>query len=245
MTDETTETTDTAETTPDAPDTASESTTNTSLLGQQSEAERPNWLPEKFKSGEALAESYSHLEKKLGNFTGAPDAYELPQIEGIEIDNEGELYKHISGFCKENNVNQDMFNNLVETYFSHQEVSQEVQLKAELDSLGSNASSRLASVEQYLKNTFPDDFQALAGLVTSANSVKLMERMIAANAPAKLPFEGGESASGMTEAKLQELMYAKDDNGNLKRSVDPAYNKMVQSELNKFYGEQPVQKQVG
>lgn len=240
----------TEETTDDATTTESESasteeTTTASLLDQTVQDERPAWLPEKFKSGEALANSYSELEKKLGAFTGSPETYELPSIEGIEIDAEGELYKHISGFCKDNNVNQDMFNSLVETYFSHAEVSQEQQLKAEIESLGPNANSRLQEVEQYLKNQFPDDFNELAGMVTSANAVKLMERMIAASAPAKLPFEGGESASGMTETKLNELMYAKDDNGNLKRSVDPAYNKMVQDELNRFYGDQPAQTRVG
>lgn len=238
MTDETTETT--------AEDAAPETETTGSLLNQTETTEaRPDWLPEKFKSGAALAESYSHLEKKLGAFTGAPESYTIPEIDGVEIDADSELYKHISGFCSENNVNQDMFNNLVETYFSHQEVSQEAQIKAELETLGPNANSRLQSVEQYLRNQFPDDFEEISGLVTSANAVKLMERMIQKTAPAKLPFEGGESATGMTVEKLNELMYAKDNNGNLKRSTDPEYNRMVTRELNNFYGDKPTQQQVG
>jgi len=46
-------------------------------LGADNTAEeRPEWLPQKFKTGEDLAKSYGELEKKIGAYTGAPEAYD-------------------------------------------------------------------------------------------------------------------------------------------------------------------------
>ena len=35
-------------------------------LNDPSQGDRPDWLPEKFKNAEQMAEAYGHLEKKLG-----------------------------------------------------------------------------------------------------------------------------------------------------------------------------------
>ena len=37
-------------------------------------AQRPDWLPEKFKDAEQMAEAYAHLEKKLGGEEPAEQA---------------------------------------------------------------------------------------------------------------------------------------------------------------------------
>lgn len=44
------------------------------------------WLPEKFKTPEALVQSYTELEKKLTSMTRAPEAYELKIPDDVEVD---------------------------------------------------------------------------------------------------------------------------------------------------------------
>ena len=44
--------------------------------------QRPDWLPEKFKNAEQMAEAYSNLEKKLGS--GEQEQQEEPQEEYVE-----------------------------------------------------------------------------------------------------------------------------------------------------------------
>lgn len=51
----------------------------------ESVEERPEWLPEKFKSAEDLAKAYSELEKKLGSKTA-----EIPPKEGAEASTEAQ-----------------------------------------------------------------------------------------------------------------------------------------------------------
>jgi hypothetical protein len=46
----------------------------------KTDASRPAWLPEKFKSAEDLAKSYTELEKKLGS-SGAPKKADEPVVE--------------------------------------------------------------------------------------------------------------------------------------------------------------------
>ena len=47
------------------------------LVEQTEQAERPDWLPEKFQSAEDMAKAYSELESKLGS-KNEPDPPEAP-----------------------------------------------------------------------------------------------------------------------------------------------------------------------
>ena len=52
------------------------------------DAERPQWLPEKFKTPEDFAKSYSELEKKIGSVEKAPDEYDYGFVKdmGLQMD---------------------------------------------------------------------------------------------------------------------------------------------------------------
>ena len=53
--------------------------------GEEQQVERPEWLPEKFKSPEDMAQAYSELEKKMGQGTTEEQAAETTE------DNEGDV----------------------------------------------------------------------------------------------------------------------------------------------------------
>ena len=69
------------------PDEAAEAvgTISEEQAGEEQEVERPEWLPEKFKSPEDMAQAYSELEKKMGQGTTEEQTAETTE------DNEGDV----------------------------------------------------------------------------------------------------------------------------------------------------------
>jgi hypothetical protein len=69
------------------PDEAAEAvgTVSEEQTGEEQQVERPEWLPEKFKSPEDMAQAYSELEKKMGQGTTEEQTAETTE------DNEGDV----------------------------------------------------------------------------------------------------------------------------------------------------------
>jgi hypothetical protein len=69
------------------PDDAAEAvgTISEEQAGEEQQVERPDWLPEKFKSPEDMAQAYSELEKKMGQGTNEEQPAETTE------DNEGDV----------------------------------------------------------------------------------------------------------------------------------------------------------
>ena len=98
--------------------------------------ERPEWLPEKYKTGEDLAKAYSELSSKLGSkeedirnslleelqqeaFSNRPESagdYELPDIIDAEASVDNELLKWWSEHAFENGFSQEEFQQGIEMY---------------------------------------------------------------------------------------------------------------------------------
>ena len=52
-----------------------------SIPAEEQSSDRPEWLPEKFKSPADLAEAYNNLESKLGSNTDTGETEDLPPTE--------------------------------------------------------------------------------------------------------------------------------------------------------------------
>ena len=72
------------------PDDAAEAvgTISEEQAGEEQQVERPDWLPEKFKSPEDMAQAYSELEKKMGQGTNEEQPAETTE------ENEGDVQDH-------------------------------------------------------------------------------------------------------------------------------------------------------
>lgn len=68
-----------------APEVAPEVAPGVERMGEDAPTERPEWLPEKFKSPEAMAAAYRELEKAYHSKTLAPEEYQLELPEGLEL----------------------------------------------------------------------------------------------------------------------------------------------------------------
>ena len=203
--------------------------------GIKGAGETPEWYKsDKYQSVAEQAKAYTELEKKFGGFRGAPkDGYTVP--EGIESDDA--LLTELTDFAKDTNMSDEAFGRAWELLSAQEQAVEEVSQEMEMQKLGDNATQRLKTVEGFLKNNLDaETYSAAQELVTTADSVALIEMIVKATMPAKLPIEGGEHPQGLTWADVEAEMFRKDEKGNLLRSVDINHERKVQQMMASFGG---------
>jgi len=203
--------------------------------GIKGAGETPEWYKsDKYQSVAEQAKAYTELEKKFGGFKGAPkDGYTAP--EGIESDDA--LLTELTEFAKDTNMSDEAFGRAWELLSAQEQAVEEVTQEMEMQKLGDNATQRLKTVEGFLKNNLDaDTYSAAQELVTTADSVALIEMIVKATMPSKLPIEGGEHPQGLTWSDVEAEMFRKDDKGNLLRSVDINHERKVQQMMASFGG---------
>ena len=203
--------------------------------GIKGAGETPEWYKsDKYQSVAEQAKAYTELEKKFGGFKGAPkDGYTAP--EGIESDDA--LLSELTEFAKDTNMSDEAFGRAWELLSAQEQAVEEVSQEMEMQKLGDNATQRLKTVEGFLKNNLDaDTYSAAQELVTTADSVALIEMIVKATMPAKLPIEGGEHPQGLTWADVEAEMFRKDEKGNLLRSTDINHERKVQQMMASFGG---------
>lgn len=216
-------------------------------LAEGIKGEKPEWFKgDKYKTVAEQAKAYTELEKKFGAFKGAPESYEIPEIEGVEIPSDDPLVETYTEWAKSKNMDQESFAEGLEMLTSYVQQSDSIDRQAEIEKLGPQASQMIQQAGRFLENHFEgDELKRAQDALTTADSVWLVNKMIGATAPQKLPSEGGHNPDGLTAESLREMSMKKNEAGQLLRSVDPEYNKKVQAMYDKFYGDQPQQQFVG
>lgn len=203
--------------------------------GIKGAGETPEWYKsDKYQSVAEQAKAYTELEKKFGGFKGAPkDGYTAP--EGIESDDA--LLSELTEFAKDTNMSDEAFGRAWELLSAQEQAVEEVSQEMEMQKLGDNATQRIKNVEGFLKNNLdPDTYTQVQDLVTTADSIQLIEAIVKATVPAKLPIEGGEHPQGLTWSDVEAEMFKRHENGQFLRSVDPNHEAKVQKLLASFGG---------
>ena len=206
--------------------------------------DQPEWYKaDKYKSVAEQAKAYTELEKKFGGFTGAPkDGYSI--VEGVEQDDS--LWQELVSFGERTNMSQSALNDAWEILTAQEQAVEEVSMEMELQKLGDNAVERVKVVEQYMKNNLDSDtYERVRYGVNSAESIELVEALIKATAPAKLPIDGHIEPGGITWEDIEAEMFKKHENGQLLRSVDQNHERKIQRMMQEFGGDRPYQRTVG
>ena len=201
--------------------------------GIKGTGDAPEWLnTEKYKSVAEQAKGYAELSKRFGGFKGAPkDGYTPP--EGVEADDA--LYQELEAFATKTNMNGDAFQEAWELLSTQGEVAEEYNQEVELSKLGDNAQERIKTVEGFMKNNLDaDTYEQARSLVTNADTIELVELLVKATAPTKLPLEGGTHPQGLTWSDVEHEMFKKDDNGNLLRSTNSGHEQKIQKMMATF-----------
>lgn len=207
-----------------------EATVTDTVTGQETVTTYANG---KYNSVTALEEGYTNLQKKLGSFTGAPEAYEVN--EGIDYNPDHPLFEELQKYGKENNLNNDGYNALVDVLIKN-DIARQEEIKQQRDevieALGENGQARIQNIDDYL-NANAQLSEDQVALIEQAKGlpggVELLETFIEmgkSSTPAAP--EHVEVRQEFTREKLNEMQFAKDEFGNRKMSSDPAYRKKVE-----------------
>ena len=136
---------------------------------------RPEWLPEKFKTGNDLATSYKELETKLGGSFGAPDEYKW-NGSGDEPDGV-KLFKQVA---KEQNLSQGSFDKMVGSYLEKESAILEVQSKQLEETRKTIGDDRISRLKNQLEglNFAPEELVILDKFATGVNEFQLIENFV-------------------------------------------------------------------
>lgn len=216
------------------------------VVAEDSQPERPEWLPEKYNTGEDLAKAYKELESKLGTkeedirskiieeiqteaFSERPESagdYQLPDIVNEEMAVDNELLKWWADHSYENGFSQEEFNKGIEMY-AQAIGSQEPDLDAEAAKLGDNANDRIQAASMFANKFFPAEaIPAVERMCESHEGILALEAVMEAMKDGSFTAETQPSA-GQSEADLREMMndprYYKDRDPHFVKQVTEGF----------------------
>ena len=220
------------------------------VVAEDAAPERPEWLPEKYKSGEDLAKAYKELESKLGtkdedfrskikeemsseSLKDRPKTageYQLPDSVDTEGSVDSELLQWWSEHSFENGYGQDKFEKGIEMYAQALSGS-EPDLEAEAAQLGENANDRIQAASMFATKFFPEKaMPAIERMCESHEGIIALEAIQEALKDGS--FSGSaDSVSGTSEDDLREMM----QDPRYWSKNDPAYVKKVEAGFKKLY----------
>ncbi len=225
-----------ASTAPAAETTSTETQTTETVVtdnGQDTGTE-VSYANGKYKSVSDLENGYVEAQKfissKLGGFTGAPEAYDLP--EGVESTSRIEALQE---WGKENQLSNEALQSIIQMDMEATQKANEAYVAEQKEMLGKDAETRLDNLSDWAKaNIGEDNMDAFNAMITSAKSVELMEglmKKMQGTAPAQ-----AQPQQTVTKEQLNEMRFAIDKNsGERKMSVDPAYRAKVEKLEEEFY----------
>lgn len=198
------------------------------------------------------AKAYGELQKRFGGFTGAPESYELNLDEaaqelGVEMDMDSPIFAEMSEVAKELNMSNDAFNKFSEVMVKNalaEKMADEQRMVDEINSMN-NANDRLSHINGFLEsNLSPEAAEALQEMPQSAAQIEAIEQLIGlvrggSNAPQEA------NTVNVSDEELQTMQFAKDEFGNRRLAVDPAFRAEYQRKLNMKHGTNPHRQQIG
>ena len=214
--------------------------------------ERPEWLPEKFKSAEDMAQAYAELEKRMGQGTKEVEETEQPEEQQTDDDNKEEA----------GNYNEAVVEASKEFFENDGKLSEDTYKKLEgiglprdlVDSYAAGQQALLQSEEAQIKGVAGDNYDAMAEWANEhlpQEEIDAFDEAVTSGtvSQAKLAVQGlyarYQNATGATQPKLvqgavsgsstmpfksmQELARAQSDPRY--RSGDKAYHQEIDRRL--------------
>jgi len=239
------------------PDEAAEAvgTVSEEQAGEEQQVERPEWLPEKFKSPEDMAQAYSELEKKMGQGTteeqtaettednegdvqdDKPDDNENADYNAVVVDASKEFFENdgqLSEETYEKLAKAGLPKELVDSYAA----GQQALLQSEEGEIKSVANGQFDAMAEWAnENLQQEEIDAFDDIVTTGTkeqakfAVKsLYDRYTQANGSSPRLVQGAVTGgSTMPFKSMQELARAQSDPRY--KSGDKAYHEEIDRRL--------------
>ena len=188
--------------------------------------DRPDYLPEKFKSVADAAKSYSELEKRFGN---APNEYDLSKGESW-IEPDYEPFKEMLGLAKDRRVPQDVVDSMLDSVGKYLDEFK-IAPSEELAKLGDNAEERLKVLDTWAQSNFSKEtYEALTSHLNTANAIKAIEEIRTRMNANTTVIPGNNADLASTAPTLQEVQA--ELNNNLDRyKKEPAYRREITAKI--------------
>lgn len=133
---------------------------------------RPNWLPDKFKTAADMAKAHSELEKRLGT---APDNYDFTKSKYLDPDYSP--FHELQTLAKEKRVPQEVMDKMVESVDKYMDEFN-VDYNEEIKKLGDNGRERVVTLDNWAKaNLSKDAYESLTGSLNNASAIKALEEL--------------------------------------------------------------------
>lgn len=211
---------------------------------------RPEWLPEKYNSGEDLAKAYKELESKLGTkeedirnrimeeiqseaFSNRPESagdYQLPESidDSAAVDNK--LLSWWAEHSFENGYSQEEFEQGIAMYAEAMNGSMP-DIEAEAKMLGDNADQRIEAASLFANKFFPEAaLPAIERMCESHEGIIALEAIMEAMKDGS--FAGNTQAvAGTSEKELREMM----NDPRYWKDRDPHFIKQVTEGFQQIY----------
>lgn len=226
----------------DTPNTApADSQTNEGETGQTANwfwdsntpgvGERPEFLPEKYKSVADVAKAYKELESRLGT---APKEYDFSKGAGW-IEPDYEPFQQMAEFARSKHVPQDVMDKMLESVGLYLDEFR-TDLNEEKSKLGERATERLQTLNNWAKSNLSEkSFAALTAGMRTADQIEALEEIRNKMLNNSTMVPGGNenvATGGMT---IEE--YRSELNANYtKFKTDPAYRKEMEKKLTSIVG---------
>ena len=192
--------------------------------GVKGEGDKPDWLADKYKSVAEQAKAYVGLNKKIGDFQGAPEKYEIPEIENAKFDAEDPVLNEFMDFAKEKNMSQELFNDLMGKYVGVIKGAQP-DAEAEMKKLGVNAKQDLQILSQWASNNLDqNEYNLFKSMMKTADVVQLFDkiRVKATNPDISLT---KSAAPGESEASIRQMIH------DPRYEKEPAFRELVREKM--------------
>ena len=222
---------------------------------EETGGERPEWLPEKFKSPEDLAQAYNNLESKLGSNTDTGEAEDLPPTEAPDesqsSESQNEAIQSASAEWQESgelsNMTYDALakaglgRELVDSYIAGQNALQTSEEDALMDVAGGReaytamaewASEELSETQLDAYNKALDSGSREQAKL-AVDWLKSKHGEANGTNPALIlgRTQGSSSKPFESRAQILTAMSERDVNGKKKYETDPAFRKEVERRL--------------
>lgn len=212
--------------------------------------DRPEWLPEKFKSPEDLAKAYAELEKKQSKPADAPKADAPPadaedQQVAKELQSKGlDLDEFAAEFSKSGELSQDSYEQLEKAGYPRNIVDQYVEgqkaraalYESEVKSVAGGDKSFAEMVDWAKANLSPQEIAAYNAAIDSGdpNQAKLAvsgvyQRFSTARPQEPSLFKGSTAAA--SSDVYESVAQMQKDMANPDYKTDPAFRAKVQAKL--------------
>lgn len=207
--------------------------------------ERPEWLPEKFKQPEDLANAYSELQKKFSQGKHkAPDEYDVSVFNDANIPEDDELFNTYRDWAKDNGISQDAFEQLAGKFIEMagaEAQEAEISYQEEYKKLGNNADAVIKSMTDWASSLVrkgvwgQDDFEEFKIMGGTAQGLRALQKIRSYYGDQAIPVNVAQPEGLPSKEELQHMVSTPE------YQSDPSYRAKVERLFDQVYGTEEYQ----